>query len=240
LLQRQLNNGVDESGHDSVRFEVPIEMKVCGSGITEREFRMLRLDFGDQSENDRLMRQFLREAGKPLETMLAEIEVQARRILSVANLPTERALYGWSADGQWGLAPNGSLRGSQLVADVADAMGLAFDSPAGNAARIVDTVSSIRSAKSQGSMDQLGRLCFCLGVLVAERDLKAGPADGPSRGGIKGSKVRWDRAKRIGRDELQQAYQKSLESGASKMKAYRQVARKYGVGVRTVQRAVAS
>lgn len=217
-----------------------------GTGITKRDFYSVCLEKGDRFENAQLMRMLFQHIGKSFDQRLDEIDAAARTILSAARLPTrpDRHAYDRTGNECRVSQPSGKPRyrsESKLIATIADANRFEYDSPEGYAARIVDRTSAIRRARAEGNSDDACRSCICLGSLLTEFDLKTGTAEGPSRGGIKGSKARWSHHDKTHRQEtLRQAFLKARKGGLPKMEAYAQTARKTGASIRAVQRAVAN
>jgi hypothetical protein len=217
-----------------------------GTGITKRDFFSICLHTGDPRENARLVREQLQRLGKPFDQFLDEIGAGAAAILSAAKLPTHPDFYALDCAGNWSRVSR-SKKGprhdsvSKIVAPIADAAGFEYDSQEGYAARIVDCIWSIRQARAEGNRDHACHLCIRLGSLLTEFDIKTGTADGPSRGGIKGSESRWGSRDGGKREQmLHEAFISACKGGLPKMAAYAKAARKNAVSMRTVQRAVAN
>jgi hypothetical protein len=211
-----------------------------GTGITKRDFYSVCLYKGNRRENARYMSELFRSKGKTVEDDLVEYAAAAARILSKANLPSRPGVYTFEGTGgkcRW-VAGSPSRTWTKLIAPAADAAGFACDSPEGLAARILDCLGGI--ARATGDRDKLVRGGMMLESLLSGFDLKTGTADGPSRGGIKGSKTRWNAHDKSNRQEaLCQAFAKARRTGLPKMLAYDAAAGKSGASVRSVQRAVA-
>jgi hypothetical protein len=215
-----------------------------GTGITKREVFSIHLDAGDPAENARLVRELLRQTGRTAEQRLDEIHAGAAAILSKAELPVGPGLYAFDSSGNWHPVsrPNEGRRwesAAKIIAPIADAAGFACDSAQGYAARIVDCISAFREARAEGYWDDAFLSGIRLGSLLTEFDLKTGPADGPSRGGIKGARSRWgSHDSRTHQKMLCEEFDRARDAGLSRMAAYAEVARKRKVSQRSVQRAV--
>jgi hypothetical protein len=221
---------------------MPLVKKTRGSGITKETVLSVSAErTGLTAEDQALVIRGLQAAALPFFEKLAATEARAARTLAKARLPTESGLlFRYSLKtGKWqtiaGAEPSKPGFGvSREIALIVKASGFDWDSPESYAARILDTACSVRNAVTAGDVGYALWQCCCLGRLLTEERLKAGRADGPSRGG----KKRWPLAEPALYEEYRAAYQAARSRGFSIMQSYEKAGAANGVGARTIRTAV--
>ncbi|WP_269514137.1 hypothetical protein [Brevundimonas subvibrioides] len=142
-----------------------------GSGLTEKA--TLRWDLNEDRENPEVV-SALEAAG--LDGLIASIERACRGPLLDAGLPSSHGCYAYKTSGEWKpWADEDWLAGwgiANTVEPLAQAKGIAKDSPAGLAAAMMDRVHWIRDNQARGDHARAALFAYYLGVLRAESRIK--------------------------------------------------------------------
>ena len=222
--------------------------KVVGTGITRRG--IVEFDWDVPGDVDLQIQAAIETFNRSsFERLSRQLKEFAGRILADAELPHDpESTYAVTEDGAW-IVVNGAARPEGLpLPSLVQLCGYQADSPQGYAAELLMILSAAKAHLRSGTVDDAMALAFAAGELVKEAGIKEmWEADA-----VAGEKVReggraahertygTEEEKAAKRADYLREFDAALARGLSRMDAYKEAARRCGVSVRTIERAVAA
>ena len=222
-----------------------------GSGMTERG--VVHYDLSEPGD----VRALIQAAGETLDRssfgrLVQRLTRLTTQILAAADLPSDpemmyRVTAERSCEPAGPMTPDAELDADRLPLQMAVlTCGYAPDSPEGYAARVIVLLRRAKEQLQAGSMDEAMATAFDAGALVNEAGMKetfepdvlvgGRVREGGQEGHKKVHGSEEEKASR--RRSYLEAFDLLRAKKVDKMKAYRAVAKRFGVSLSTVQRAI--